>query len=89
MNSIRRTLTLRLLAGLGALVLAGGVALFMGVRAALTRQFDETLGSRAAGLISCVHWDGTKVDLEFTAESMPWYAAAAAPEFFDLRELGP
>jgi signal transduction histidine kinase len=69
------------------LVVAGGLVLFGAFRAMLTRQFDARLVARAGALTSAIRWDGSKVDLDFTPESMPWYAARDSTEFFELTRL--
>jgi signal transduction histidine kinase len=88
-NSIRRTLTIWLLGALGTLVVVAGPGLFIGVRAALTRQFDQTLLSRASALISATRWDGAKVEMDLSSEAMPWYQPSPAAEYFELRQTEP
>ena len=88
MTSIRRSLTVRLLVWLGVLLLAAGVALFLGIRVALLRQFDATLHARASMLQSGTKWDGEKVDVDFTPEAMPWYRAGASAEYFEVGRVG-
>lgn len=88
MTSIRRSVTLCLLAGLGALVAATGVGLYLGGRTALTRLFDEALRTRAAALVSATRFDEGSVEMDVIPESMPWYEPGSRAEYFELRALG-
>ncbi len=88
MTSIRRTLTVRLLVWMGLLVLLAGGGLYVGIRGALLRQFDATLHARASMLQSGTKWDGTKVDVDFAPEAMPWYRAGPGAEYFEVELIG-
>ena len=66
-----------------------GIAMFLGIRAALTAQFDDTLRARLVTLQAAARWDGEKVDLDYTDDAMPWYRAGKEPEYFAIRSVGP
>jgi hypothetical protein len=85
MSSIRRTLTLWLVATLAVLMAVAGIAMFLGIRAALTAQFDDTLRARLVTLRAAARWDGEKLDLDYTDDAMPWYRAGKEPEYFEIR----
>lgn len=85
MTSIRRALTLRLLCILGLMLAGVEVALFLGVRAALTSQFDGTLRARLATLESSTRWDGARVDVEPVSDITPWYQPGPEAEYFEVR----
>jgi two-component system sensor histidine kinase QseC len=85
MKSIRRTLTAHILLSLGVIGLACGCLLYVGVRSALTHQFDQALLARLGAAQSATRWDGTKIDMDFTAETMPWYRPGPHAEYFEIR----
>ncbi|MGH7245189.1 MAG: ATP-binding protein [Phycisphaerales bacterium] len=87
-KSIRRTLAAWLLIGLAIVIAISGSALYLGIRSAYTRQFDDTLGARSAALAASTRWDGTHLDLDFTPESMPWYNPGPHAEYFEIRATG-
>jgi signal transduction histidine kinase len=89
MTSIRRALTVRLLLTLGLLMTAIGLALFLGVRLALIKQFDATLLARAATLEAATRWNGRTVDLDYVDEAMPWYRPGPDAEYFEIRQMPP
>jgi hypothetical protein len=68
-----------IIAGLLAL---GGLALFVVVQAALTRQFDDGLASRAAALQSLTRFEHGSVEMDFAGEVMPRYQAGTDAEYF-------
>jgi signal transduction histidine kinase len=84
--SIRGRLLVSLLAGLGLLAVAGSAFLYWCVGAALSRQFDAALLSqaRAIGNLLRQERDG-KIEFDFSAESMPEFAAREHSHcFFEL-----
>ena len=87
MISIRRRLTIRLLLTVG--LVTGGVAagLYIGVRAALTREFDAVLEAKAVSIESAARWDGNRVDLDFDPAIMPWYRPGHHAEYFVVRDV--
>jgi len=87
-RSIRRALATRLLVSLAILALVTGTILFLGVRVALIRQFDRTLMARLGAMQSATRWNGTAIDVDFTAEAMPWYREGTGAEYFEIRGRG-
>jgi signal transduction histidine kinase len=85
-SSIRRALTAWLVVPLGILAVIAGAAFYAGVRGALVHQFDATLRARAVTIEAATRWDGHKVDLDMTAETMPWYQPGPECEYFTLSE---
>ncbi len=74
MNSIRLRTAALVAVCIMALLVLGGVALMVVIRAALTAQFDDALAARAGALQSLARFDGTKVEMDFAGEAMPRFA---------------
>jgi len=91
-NSIRRrTTTLVALCTLAVLAL-GVIALYMALRHIVTVQFDQALLARADALRALSHFDGHDVEMDFSAEAMPQFAAPSGSsldneQFFVARVL--
>ena len=88
--SIRGRLLVGLLAGLGLLSVAGGAFLYWCVEGVLSRQFDAGLEAQAHAIGNLLKQqpDGG-TEFEFSAESMPEFAAGGRSRFFELwREDG-
>jgi len=81
-TSIRGRTSLLVAASIAGLLALGGLALFVVVRAALTRQFDDGLAARAAALQSLTRFDGEKVEMDIAGEVMPRYHAGKDAEYF-------
>lgn len=88
MSSIRRRLTVGLLAGLIAILAAGGSVFYFSVRSILHSEFDAALRMRAQALAGLVKWDGGSVEFEFADEHMPSFDRKDGSEFFQIW-LGP
>ncbi len=73
MNSIRLRTAALVAVCIKALLVIGGLALMVVLRAALTAQFDDALAARAEALRSLTRSDGTKVEMDFAGEAMPRY----------------
>ncbi|CAN5716478.1 hypothetical protein BH11PLA1_BH11PLA1_11270 [soil metagenome] len=82
MTSIRARTSMLVAVSSAALLALGGLTLFMVVRAALTRQFDDGLAARVAALQSLARFDGAKVEMDIAGEFMPRYQTGNDAEFF-------
>ena len=82
MTSIRRRTSVLVAATLAVMLAVGGVVLFIVVRAALTRQFDDGLLSRAAALQSLVHVNERGIDFDISGEALPRYQPDVDAEVF-------
>ncbi len=84
MTSIRRHLTLGLLAAGALLLAASGVIVWLLVRGALLRQFDASLRSRAAFIQANVEEDDGQLQLELSLEPPGSSGAGMVPTFFQV-----
>ncbi len=82
MTSIRKRTSLLVAFSVAMLLALGGVLLFLVVRAALTRQFDDGLSTRAAALQALTRFDGTKVEMDVSGDVLPRYKPGADAEYF-------
>ena len=82
MTSIRHRTSMLVAASIASLLAIGGLALFVVVAAALTRQFDDGLAARASALRILTRFDGGKVEMDISGEVMPRYQAGKDAEFF-------
>ncbi len=85
MRSIRRRLTIALIACFAALSGLGGATLFFFARSALRGAFDRALEAKARALAMLVEWerDGS-LEFEFADELLPDFITGPAPEYFEL-----
>jgi signal transduction histidine kinase len=83
-KSIRARLIIGLVAGFALLLAAGGAALYLGVRATLTREFDAALLTRAQALATLTTRTGESFELEFDEEVMPEFQGGPHPAYFQL-----
>lgn len=83
MNTIRRQLTVRLLAGLLLLVAIFGGLLYATLEQTLTGEFDNTLlaKARSVAMLFMLEKGGT-LEFEFSEEIMPAFRASADPDYF-------
>jgi signal transduction histidine kinase len=86
MRTIRQQLTWKLLLAFGALLGAGGGAVYLSARAALLGQFDTALRAKAEALATLTEGDGSRIKLEFSDEHMPAFEGHG-PDFFELWRL--
>src|SRR6516165_8614066 len=87
MSTIRQRLTRRLLAGWCALLVIGGLAAYLTTRAALTRQFDSALRTKAIALSMVVEQDDSgQPVLDPTDQILRDYDADVTTAFFELRK---
>jgi two-component system, OmpR family, heavy metal sensor histidine kinase CusS len=73
MNSIRHRLLASLLLGVTLVLSVAGVALYLRIRAVLTRDFDTTERAKAALLSAQTEDDSEKVQLDLAGLSLPEY----------------
>ncbi|MDB6027621.1 MAG: hypothetical protein JWM68_3844 [Verrucomicrobiales bacterium] len=64
MSTIRQRLTRRLLLGWSLLLIAGGMVTYLTTRTALTRQFDDALGTTATALSAIIEQDSTGIQVD-------------------------
>jgi hypothetical protein len=85
MMSIRGRLLVSLLTGLGFLALTGGAFLYWCVEGVLSRQFDAALRAQAHAFGNLLkHQPDGGIEFEFSAESMPEFAAGGHSHFFEF-----
>lgn len=82
MTSIRRRTSLLVAVSMSVVLALGGLVLFVVVRAALTRQFDDGLAARAAALQSLTRLDRGAVEMDIAGEVLPRYQAGKDAEYF-------
>lgn len=82
MTSIRRRTSILVASSLAVVLALGGLVLFLVVRTALTRQFDDGLAARAGALQSLVRFDAGQIELDIAGEVMPRYQPGAEAELF-------
>jgi two-component system sensor histidine kinase QseC len=84
-TSLQRQLTRRVLLATLALSAATGSGLYLYARSALTREFDATTTGKAGAFQSLLEIEPNgKLEVEFTAESLPDYYAKSPDRFFEL-----
>ena len=85
MKSIRKQLTLGLLAGLLLLVAICGAALFTVLQRSMTAQYDAGLLAKARALATLTQQESDgKIEFEFADQYMPEFERATEPEYFEL-----
>lgn len=84
MHSVRRRLTLVLAAGLALLFVGAGVLLDRMLRAHATEEFDDALLVRARSFVALTEQEGGRIELDYTAESMPEFERAEVPDYFEF-----
>ena len=84
MKSIRRHLTLILLAGGFVLLALSGVVMYTTMSRALVQSFDETSLYKARHLGTLLEFTGTRIDLDDVAVAIPEFKAGPDPEYFEL-----
>lgn len=85
MKSIRKDLSIALLAAILGVFAAAGAGFYFYVRSALLGQFDESLiaETQALATLAEIEEDGT-IEFEFEQQQFPQFTRAAAPDFFQL-----
>lgn len=84
MHSIRARLTVSLLVGAGLLLLAATVLLEGAIRAAIEREFDRGLLTKARTLVTLTTQADGAIELDFADEFMPEFDAREHTEYFQL-----
>ena len=85
MTSIRRRLTIWVLAGCSVLWAGGAAGLYLDLRAGLLGEFDATLTARAQALAALTRQRGTVVELDFPGEFMPGFERGGAADYFQMQ----
>lgn len=84
MKSIRQQLTLGLLAGFSLLLGAGGLAIYLFMRTALTQQFDAALLGQAVTMASSVRLDHGRLDYQFSDQAENGLAPPGGVGYYQL-----
>ncbi|MBI5387828.1 MAG: HAMP domain-containing histidine kinase [Verrucomicrobia bacterium] len=84
MSTIRQRLTRRLLASWALLLLLGGGVAYVTTRAALTRQFDDALRTKALALTTITEQDRGEIMLEVADLFMREFDADVSTAFYQL-----
>ncbi|MBL7189394.1 MAG: sensor histidine kinase N-terminal domain-containing protein [Phycisphaerae bacterium] len=85
-RSLRRRLLAGIIGGILLLLAVFSLLVYVVIRGALLRQFDESLASVAQVLAASVELDGNDVELEFEARQMPEFQDVERPtryQFWD------
>jgi methyl-accepting chemotaxis protein len=83
-STIRRQLTRRLLLGISLLLIVGSVAVYMTTRSALTRQFDDTLRTKATALSSIVEQDSGGIMVDSSDPILREFDTNSRTAFFQI-----
>jgi two-component system sensor histidine kinase QseC len=84
-TSIRRRLTVWVLAGCSVLWAGGAAGLYFELRSGLLGEFDATLAAKAQALAALTRQRGAIIELDFPGELMPSFERASAAEYFQLQ----
>lgn len=84
MSTIRRQLTWRLLLGMSLLLVIGAVVIYWTTSAALTRQFDDTLRTKATALTSIIEQDKGRIVVDSSDQIMREFDANRSAAFFQI-----
>lgn len=84
MRSIRRHLTVSLLAGSGLLLLLAGLGASAVVARRLREEFDSSLLAKARALVTLTGQHRGEVEIDFADEFMPEFESPEQPEYFQL-----
>ncbi|MGH8020250.1 MAG: ATP-binding protein [Opitutaceae bacterium] len=82
MKSIRRELSIRLLAGACILLVAGGGILSLFIHARLIAEFDRALEAQARALAALTSREGRYLEIDYHSDQMPAFADKEDPEYF-------
>ncbi len=86
MISIRRRLTILLCLAMGALLVATGAGVFMGMRHMLRSRFDETLTAKATALITASEIDDGDFEIDLTVQDFAGFGADGR-DYFEIRRM--
>jgi signal transduction histidine kinase len=76
LHSIRKQLTLRILAGTLLMLLLAGVVFCVVVRSRVVAEFDRALEAKARALVALTSREGRVLDIDIDEEAMPEFAAS-------------
>lgn len=86
MISIRWRLTILLGLAMGALLVATGVGVFMGMRHMLREQFDATLTAKATALITASEIDDGEFEIDLTVQDFAGFGSDGG-DYFEIRRM--
>lgn len=86
MISIRWRLTFLLCLAMGALLVAAGTGVFLGMRHLLLRQFDETLTAKATALITASEIDDGDFEIDLTVQDFAGFGPEGR-DYFEIRRM--
>ena len=86
MISIRWRLTILLCIAMGALLIATGVGVFVGMRHVLREQFDATLTAKATALITASEIDGGEFEIDLTVQDFAGFGTGGG-DYFEIRRM--
>ncbi|HZQ46030.1 MAG TPA: ATP-binding protein [Verrucomicrobiae bacterium] len=84
MNTIRRQLTRRLLLGMSLLLVIGAGVIYLTTGAALTRQFDDALRTKAMALTSIIEQDKDRILVDASDQIMREFDTNSRAAFFQI-----
>ena len=86
MISIRWRLTILLCLAMGALLIATGAGIFLGMRHLLREQFDATLTAKATALITASEIDGGEFEIDLTVQDFAGFGTGGG-DYFEIRRM--
>lgn len=86
MISIRWRLTILLCLAMGALLIATGAGVFMGMRHMLREQFDATLTAKATALITASEIDDGDFEIDLTVQDFAGFGTQGG-DYFEIRRM--
>jgi len=86
MISIRLRLTILLCLAMGALLVASGAGVFIGMRHMLLERFDETLTAKATALITASEIDDGDFEIDMTVQDFAGFGADGG-DYFEIRRM--
>lgn len=84
MKSIRQQLTRKLLLGFALLLGLGGLGIYFATRAALLREFDDALRSKAQAITTLTRDNGGEIEVDFSDRFMRGFDEDVATDFFQM-----
>lgn len=84
MYSIRRRLTLVLVAGFALLIAATGLVLASEIETRLTGEFDQALLAKARALAALTEQEGGQIEFDYAPEHLPEFEREDDPEYFQF-----
>lgn len=84
MTSIRKRMAVMLSGAVAALLIVGGVVIYLTIRAVLVAQFDETLNAKAQALIVASELDGRRLEIDFDVEEFAGFGPSERRDYFEV-----